>query len=202
MKHRGVFFVLVATSLIFASLSATASSRLDSLLSLCDGCHGQDGNSKKEEVPSIAGFSVFYLADALRMYKAGERESVSYRIEGQEETDMNQIAGLLSDADRLALAKHYAGMTFIPHQQAFKSEWAKRGEKVHQYYCEKCHAEGGTSPENDAAILAGQWTKYLRRQFKQFASGKRLMPRGMERYFVTLTKQDKEALIHYYASQY
>jgi len=72
---------------------------------------------------------------------------------------------------------------------------------IHKRSCERCHTDNGAHPVEDAAILAGQWTPYLRRQFDNFLSGKRMVPRSMLRRIKKLSKDDIEALLNFYASE-
>ena len=67
--------------------------------------------------------------------------------------------------------------------------------------CEGCHRQDGAEPMESAAILAGQWTFYLRRQLKNITSGKRLVPRSMLRRVRDLPEEDIEALLSFYAMQ-
>jgi sulfide dehydrogenase cytochrome subunit len=191
---------ILAISLV--AQSAAVGKDLGGLIERCERCHGQDGNSEQEEVPTIAGFSVFYITDAIDMYKEGTRKAQAYRPKAGEATDMHKIAGKLSNSEKEALGNHYAALTFVPHKQEFDPDFVTRGARLHGDYCEKCHAEGGTSPEYDAAILAGQWMAYLRKQIALFDAGERVMPRGMERSFSKIGAQDRGALLHYYASQH
>ena len=71
--------------------------------------------------------------------------------------------------------------------------------------CEDCHGkkgneDGGSSADDDAGILAGQWMPYLEDQFKEYASDKRPMPKKMKPKMEKLTDDDIKALIHYYGS--
>ena len=50
-----------------------------------------------------------------------------------------------------------------------------------QVRCEKCHAEGGTSAEDDAGILKGQWRPYVEYTMADFMNGKREMPKKMKK---------------------
>jgi sulfide dehydrogenase cytochrome subunit len=78
---------------------------------------------------------------------------------------------------------------------------AARGEIIHKQQCDKCHSGNGADPVEDAAILAGQWTIYLRRQFDNILSGKRIVPRSMLRRIKTLSAGDIEDLLNFYALQ-
>ena len=83
--------------------------------------------------------------------------------------------------------------------QAVDPELARRGEGIHKQLCEKCHTDNGAHPVEDAAILAGQWTPYLRRQFANVLSGKREVPQVMLRRIEALKEQHVEALLNFYA---
>ena len=113
---------------------------------------------------------------------------------------MTAIAQQLGEADIEALARYYSERPYIPRNQAFDPELASRGAKLHERYCEKCHLSNGTEPVDDAAILAGQWTPYLRIQFDNIRSGKRIVSRRMLNRFKKLSQEDIEALLNFYAS--
>ncbi len=98
------------------------------------------------------------------------------------------------------MAKYYSEQTFVPIRQEVDPELASRGEVLHQSHCEQCHFENGTVPTDELPVLAGQWTPYLRLQFKNIISGKRLMPKRMLIRFKTLKQDDIEALLNFYAS--
>ena len=71
---------------------------------------------------------------------------------------------------------------------------------MHEKSCEKCHSEQGKSPEDDTAILAGQWTPYLKKEFAKFSSGSRDMTKKMKKKFSPLGNEEKAALLAFYAS--
>ncbi len=167
----------------------------------CAECHGNDGNSSDENVPSIAGFSIDAIIDTMDIYKSGDRKGDKYTPEDGSETDMGEITKELSDEDIEALATYYAGQEFKPQKQTVDIKLAKKGAKLHDKSCEKCHSDGGSNADDDAAILAGQWMAYTKKEFEKFSSGDRSMPKKMKKKFKKLSDNDKEALIHYYAEQ-
>ena len=60
--------------------------------------------------------------------------------------------------------------------------------------CERCHSSGGSDPQDDAAMLAGQWTPYLKRQLEHFKIGRRTIPRKMKNAVDKLSEDEIEAL--------
>lgn len=125
-------------------------------------------------------------------YKSGDKKG--------DTTTMCKIAKELDDDEIEKVAKYYAGKPFVRAKQQYDPALAKKGEPIHEEYCEKCHAEGGSLSSDDSGILAGQWTPYLREAFKHYTSGERPMVKKMKPKYEKLSEEDKEALLHYYAS--
>jgi len=196
-KKRLLCVILGAS---FITIGA-AQADVGKLVKECDDCHGKNGNSTEQKVPTIAGFSAATLEDIMTQYKKGDRQGVKYKKKGKKETDMNEIAKKLSEGDIKALAAHYAKQTFKPHKQKFNAKLAKRGAKKHDRKCEKCHSDGGTNADDDAAILAGQWRGYLEEQFDLIKKGDRTVPKKMRKKFRKVKDKDLKALIEYYVSQ-
>ncbi|MGV6857737.1 MAG: c-type cytochrome [bacterium] len=166
----------------------------------CGACHGNNGNSSDPEVPSIAGFSATTITDMMTSFKDGDRTGEKYKPEGGEETDMNAVAKDLSDSDLEAIAGYISKQTFKKQANKVDAKLAAKGKKIHDKKCEKCHSEGGSAADDDAAILAGQWKPYLMEEFEKLSSGERLMPKKMKKRFKKLKDKQKAALIEYYAA--
>ena len=197
MKMKNRLSVAALGVLMVMSMPVLASDLTDK----CDNCHGKNGNSEDDKVPSIAGFSAVTLEDAIEAYKSGDRPADKYKPKDGEETDMIEISKKLSDDDIKKSSAHYASQKFIPHKQTFDAKLAKKGAKVHKKRCEKCHSDNGANAEDDAAILAGQWKGYLKRQFDLIIAKEREVPKKMKKKIKKLKDGDTEALIEFYASQ-
>ncbi len=194
----GVAGLLLGGALLLAlPLSSTAGK----LTEKCDSCHGKNGNSTDEKVPTIAGFSAATLEEILHDYQEEERPAERYKPKNGDETDMIEIAKKLSDDQIKEVAKHYSKQKFIPHKQSFDAKLAKKGAKIHDHKCEKCHSDGGSNPEDDAALLAGQWRGYLEHQFQLIKAHKREVPKKMWKKFKKLKDKQMKALIEFYVSQ-
>lgn len=201
-KSSGLLCMLFSSGLVIglASPGYAAADGSNLAAEKCEVCHGKNGNSEKDDVPSIAGFSDVVIGDSLAMFQSGERKAGKYIVDGRE-TGMNEIAGDLSEEDIEALAVFYAGQTFRPHPQKYDAELAGKGAEIHDSKCENCHSEQGSNADDDAAILAGQWMPYLQAQFAAFRSGERVSPKKMQKKLDSLTDEDIEALINFYAGQ-
>ena len=190
--------------LIFASAFAHTAS-IDDTITMCNDCHGEKGVSSDSDMPSIAGFSETTIIDMLAVYldevRIARKSKFRHGDSQRPETDMLSIAKTLSAEDIEALGSYYAEQTFVPAQQNFDPALAKKGEKLHENRCTKCHEEGGGSADDDAGILAGQWMPYLRQTFKDYQSGERETEEKMQKEVNKLSEKQINALLHYYASQ-
>lgn len=191
--------------LFFCTTMASATDDMPPLVTDCDSCHGVKGVSQGDEFPTIAGFSPFYLDESLRQFKTKARfcQDKKYPAgsrQGQV-ANMCQISEKLTDDQVQRLAQYYAAQKFVAANQDFDPVKAGAGQKVHQRYCAKCHANGGGDPADDAGLLAGQWMSYLKLTFEQYDQGSREQPEKMAVKYQELSAENKQALLHYYASQ-
>jgi len=113
---------------------------------------------------------------------------------------MCKVGEKLSKQEIKQVADHFAGKPFVRAGQVFDAGLAEKGKGIHSLQCRKCHEDGGSSPDDDAGILAGQWMHYLEEQFGDYAAGKRDMPKKMKPKMDKLSGEDIKALIHYYGS--
>ena len=184
--------------------SGAAAADIGTLVKPCEDCHGSDGVSQWDDVPTIAGISAPVHGDFLFAYKDKSRpcRASKYRRgdTSRPETDMCVVAGKLSDADIEALAAHYAERPFVAAKQTFDAAKAAAGKALHARDCAKCHANGGRDPDDDASILGGQHLKYLQQALKDLRSGDREASKKMAEKLSKWTDAEAEAAAHYYAS--
>ena len=192
--------ILAATGLICSLPTALLADGASIAKEKCFACHEESGNSSDEKVPNIAGFSVDTLKEIMEDFREGERPASKYKPKDGEETDMQEVAKGLNEDDTAAVAEYYAKQTFKKQPNVTDPAKVAKGRKLHNKNCEKCHSEGGSNSEDDAAILSGQWMAYLKKEFDDIASGKREAPKKMMKKFKKLDKDDYEALIHYYGA--
>lgn len=165
------------------------------LANTCAGCHGTGGVSQGPASPTIAGMSEDYFVDTMQAYRDGTRPS----------TIMTRIAKGYSDEDIKRMAEYFSKQEFVAQKQEFDTTKAKKGYILHEKSCEKCHEEGGRSAADDAGILAGQWSTYLRYTMADFINGHREMPKKMRKRIEAVNARGGdeafEYLVNYYASQ-
>lgn len=187
---------VIASGLLFGGTVAAEMPSANMLANTCFGCHGTAGVSSGPATPSLAGISEEYFIEVMEAYKSGDRHA----------TIMDRIAKGYSEAEIKAMAKYFSEKKFVKAKgQPFDKKMAKKGAKLHDKYCEKCHAEGGTSAEDDSGILAGQWVPYLKYTLADMMAGKSQMPKKMKKKMTKLHEKKGdagiEALLNYYASQ-
>jgi sulfide dehydrogenase cytochrome subunit len=186
-------------------LTGPALGDMNAIIGNCNGCHGDDGVSQWSDVPTIAGIPEFVHADALYLFRDEARPcSESEYRQGDTSkaaATMCSVVADLSDDEIDEVAAHYAGIAFVAAAQDFDADLAAAGKAVHEAKCDRCHSEGGSNPDDEASILAGQWIGYLGAQFAQYRAGEREQPKKMEEAISSLSDDDFKALLHFYASQ-
>jgi sulfide dehydrogenase cytochrome subunit len=195
---------LALSALLIFGASAQAGD-LDAIIAECNDCHGPAGVSENTDVPTIAGIPEFVHSDALYIYRDEERPCASSAFRhgdtSRPETTMCAVVADLDDDTIDAVAAHYAELPFVPAKQEFDAALAATGKAIHEEHCDKCHSDGGSNPDDEASILAGQWMGYLETTFAQYAADERDQPSSMRDKMEALSDADEAALIHYYASQ-
>jgi len=171
----------------------------------CMDCHGKDGVSTEKDIPTIAGASAVFIEETFAAYKYDLRDSVESKYRSGDTTraatTMEQIVKKLNEKQIIEVADYFSKLPYVAAKQDFDAELAKIGAKVHAVKCEKCHSDGGKSAEEDASILAGQWTEYLRGAMVMIINDSRDVDEKMARKAKKLSDDEWEALLNYYASQ-
>lgn len=184
MKKRILGKSILLVSGLFWGMQASATPSAEMLAYTCAGCHGTNGASTGESIPSLAGLAKPYLVAAMNEYKHDERNP----------TIMNRIAKGYTDKEFELMGDFFAKQPVHIHKQKFDSGMAKKGAKLHDKYCEKCHEEGGTSAEDEAGQLLGNASLYFKYSLEDFLDGSRDMPKKMKKKMKKMMKKDPKAL--------
>lgn len=159
----------------------------------CAGCHGVNGASAAETMPTIGGQSKTYLESAMKQYRDGSRAS----------TIMGRIAKGYNDEQISAMSQFFAKQQWVSAPQKTEAKLVKQGEKVYAKSCKMCHAANGTKVADGAPPrLAGQWSAYLR-LFLDCANDPKCANKHpmREQLFEKTTKADIDALLQFFASK-
>ena len=197
--------ISIAISMTLGLFGSAAMADLNAVVENCNGCHGNDGASQWSDVPTIAGVSEFVHSDALYIFRDEARPCTETEYKqgdtSRPATTMCAVVADMSDDMIDEVAAYYAAKPFVAAKQDFDAALAEAGKAIHEAECDRCHSEGGSNPEDDAGILAGQQMGYLKDTFAEYRSGEREQPKKMEEKLSALSDDDIKALVNFYASQ-
>jgi sulfide dehydrogenase cytochrome subunit len=203
-KVRTLFALLCAGSISLAASTVAQAADGATIAEQCAVCHGKNGASTESSIPIIGGYSAKYLVESIKNFRKKTRTCAEVTIPAGPKkgtkSDMCKVVADLSDGDAEAVARYFSEQKFVRAKQPFDAAKAQRGSSVYKLRCEKCHENGGSSPDEDNGILAGQWTSYLREQLVGFRTGKRPLDDKMKLRLDKVTKDEEEALLHFFAS--
>ena len=162
-------------------------------IKLCSACHGEDGNSRMPNIPSLAGQPEFYLTNQLFLFREGVR-----KVAG-----MSELLKGLKDDDLVALAKH-----ILPSSKPKASDetidpaLVKRGAAlVEPMRCASCHLPS-LAGQDQMPRLAKQRVDYLIHSLKEFRDNTRSgADTLMSNVVIGVSDDDLAALAHYAASR-
>lgn len=129
----------------------------------CVSCHGKDGNSNKEGVPSLAGLQTEYFIPALESYLQGKRRGAAI---------MKNFKLSLSQRDIKQLAAFFA-MQKRQRSPLGKHLKASDASDALARRCLGCHGSDGNSTHPAIPSLAGQNAAYLITAMQRYRDKKR-----------------------------
>jgi len=186
--------LLVTMLGVFAAAGAAqvqAEPSAEMLANTCAGCHGTDGKSVGPASPNLAGMSEAYFIETMLAFQEADRGS----------TIMGRIAKGYTEAQIESMATVFAKQPVYMAKQDLDMAMAKKGAKIYDKSCDKCHDENGALPDDDAGILAGQWLPYLEYAMEDFIDGHRDMPKKMKKAVDKLSDEELQASLVFFASQ-
>lgn len=189
------YALIFASGLMINTITWADDGSLSMLVGICFGCHGPNGSSLGPATPTIAGLNDETFVEIMEEYKYDERPS----------TIMGRIAKGYTDRDLQRMADYFAKQPFVRYSQAVDAKKAKKGAKLHQQYCEKCHEDEGYEDDHGSGIVAGQWMPYLQFSLADFQTRVRNQPRKMKRRLRKMIQANGEEslsdIVHFYGSQ-
>ena len=85
---------------------------LPALIKQCEGCHGPEGHSTRDDIPTLAGKPASLIEECMAQFYYFERHCPGKRPQTESgegsATSMCSIASILSDAEVLSLAQYFS----------------------------------------------------------------------------------------------
>ena len=158
---------------------------------MCVGCHGENGISDMENMPSLAGQPDQFIQWQLVYFRAGTRKN----------EQMQPIVEQLSNEDIRNLGAYYASLAPPKNNKPDDDpELSKRGaQSAAGRRCAFCHLDDYAGTKG-VARLASQREDYLLKALRDYKSGQRSGAQAaMAEVAFSLHDEEIEALAHYLA---
>lgn len=153
----------------------------------CASCHGEDGNSTRAGMPSLAGQQPRYLVVATQEYLLGERKA----------TPMHAKLRGLTKRETENVALYFASQAPKSRGGASKGD-PKTGEPL-SAVCGGCHGAQGVSTDTATPSLAGQDEEYLVEAIKAYRTSRKR--ENMRLYITGLGEKDIVDIAAFYGAQ-
>ncbi len=157
----------------------------------CTGCHGDNGISTIENIPSLAGQQDQFIQWQIVYFRAGTRKNPL----------MEPIIAPLTNEDVRNLGAYFASLPPPKPPEDNDPDLSKKGEQsARGRRCASCHTDSYAGTKG-VARLAGQREEYLVKALQDYKSGARFGGSGgsMTDVAYALTEEEIPALAHYLA---
>jgi cytochrome c553 len=158
---------------------------------LCTGCHGENGISETENLPSLAGQLDQVIQWQLVYFRAGARKN----------EEMQPIVEQLNNEDIRNLGAYFASLPPPKPPEDKDPDLSKKGAQAAAgRRCASCHTDNYAGSKA-AARLAGQREDYLVKALRDYKAGVRSGggQAAMAEVAHPLSEEEIEALAHYLA---
>jgi cytochrome c553 len=156
---------------------------------ICAACHGENGISQTENIPSLAGQQDQFIQWQLVFFRAGTRKS----------EQMQPVVEQLDNNDIRNLGAYFASLTPPKAPQDDNPDLSKKGAQAAVgRRCASCHTDSFAGTKAVARI-ASQREEYLLKALHDYKSGARVggAQAVMADVAYPLSDEEIEALAHY-----
>jgi cytochrome c553 len=191
MRFRCVGAAAIAAALrVSAPVDAADAVRGRALAEACAACHGADGNSSVDLIPSLAGQQPLFLTLQMILFREG------IRLFGP----MNEAMKGVTDRDIEDLTAFYAGQALKPEPPERNAAKAGRGSALSERNrCGVCHLPDYRG-QNQVPRIAGQREDFLLHAMQEYQAQRRAgTDTQMNAALYGLSDQDLADLAHYLA---
>jgi len=158
---------------------------------ICAGCHGDNGISQTENIPSLAGQPDQFIQWQLVFLRAGSRKN----------EQMQPIVDAITNEDIRNLGAYFSSLTPPKAPQDDDPDLSKKGaEAAAGRRCASCHTDSFAGTKA-VARLSGQREEYLVKALHDYKAGLRIGGgvAAMADIAYSLSEEEITALAHYLA---
>ena len=158
---------------------------------ICAGCHGENGISTTENIPSLAGQQDQFIQWQLVYFRAGSRKN----------EQMQPVVEQLDNEDIRNLGAYFASLTPPKAPDDDNPDLSAKGKQAAVgRRCASCHTDNFAGTKA-VARLTGQREEYLLKALRDYKSGQRVGggQAAMADVAYPLSEEEIEALAHYLA---
>ena len=189
MHRKFASYAITALALV-ATPSARAADVTEKA-AICAGCHGENGLSQTENIPSLAGQPDQFLQWQLVFFRAGSRKN----------EQMQPIVEEITNEDIRNLGAYFSQLTPPKGPEDKDPDLSKKGaEAAVGRRCASCHTDSFAGTKAVARI-AGQREEYLVKALHDYKAGQRVGGgvAAMADVAYSLSEEEITALAHYLA---
>ena len=189
MRHASLG-ILSAAILLASSAQAADVAAGKEKAEICAGCHGDNGISQTESIPSLAGQLDQFIQWQLVFFRAGARKN----------EQMQPIVEQLNNEDIRNLGAYFASLPPFKGGKDDNPDLSEKGKQAAAgRRCASCH--GDTFAGTKVARIAGQREEYLVKALHDYKSGVRSggAQAAMADVAYPLSDEEITALAHYLA---
>jgi cytochrome c553 len=192
MRKNHIGFMLVAAVLsALPARAADIAAGKAKAVEICAGCHGENGLSQMENIPSLAGQLDQYIQWQLVYFRAGSRKN----------EQMQPIVEQLNNDDIRNLGAYFASLTPPTAPKDDNPDLSEKGKQAAVgRRCASCHTDSFAGTKAVARIAA-QREEYLVKALHDYKSGVRSGggQAAMADVAYPLSAEEITALAHYLA---
>jgi cytochrome c553 len=164
MRRPLVFSVISALALVAIACVPTRAADIKEKAAVCAGCHGDNGISQTENIPSLAGQPDQFLQWQLVFFRAGSRKN----------EQMQPIVEEITNEDIRNLGAYFSSLTPPKGAEDADPDLSKKGAQVAAgRRCASCHTDSYAGTKA-VARLAGQREEYLVKALHDYKAGQRV----------------------------
>jgi cytochrome c553 len=191
MRRQFVSHAITALALVALASPSARAADVKEKAAICAGCHGENGISQTENIPSLAGQPDQFLQWQLVFFRAGSRKN----------EQMQPMVEEITNEDIRNLGAYFSALTPPNGPEDRDPDLSKKGaEAAVGRRCASCHTDSYAGAKA-VARLAGQREEYLVKALHDYKAGKRVGGgvAAMADIAYSLSGEEITALAHYLA---